>query len=585
VTPLPPPDELRIGEVIDGRYRVRRVLGRGGMGVVYEAEAIRLGQRACAIKVLAPEFTRNATAISRFSREAEVAARVKHPNVVEIFDTGTTGGGLGYIVMELLRGESLDRTLKRGGPLPWPRAQHIVLQICRALAAAHGERVIHRDIKPENCFRTRVDDDADFIKVLDFGIAKLTESEVGDDRGRLTASNSVIGTYSYMAYEQVCGEDIDHRIDIWATGVVLYELLTGRLPFVGNNQGQIWKAIATYDPIPLLDVAPHADIPRAAEAVVARALTRDRDRRYPTIEAFARALAGVAAKAGPTAVFIDTSSTLHRPERADEGTPVGALDLTQLGTANLRPATHENELAVASPSTHPGDASTIPPLREAMQTPLAALPPRRPTAARHLAVVAGAACILAVAWFAARSPDPPVATESIETPSPVAASVIPATPATPPPPTPPAPPEGPPAALQPPGSTATPPEPIVTAPPVARRTAKSGQPTPAKGKPADPEVSKLPKPQTFAEKAERELDRLRDGADVKTCFTTYQPDKPLKVDVQVSITGIAKLTVPPMKQNSGLALCLERSFRKFAFSRGKPGEVGLFRTDYVLNRQ
>jgi serine/threonine protein kinase len=290
-SPGPTNDPL-LGQIVDGRYSIRRVIGRGGMGVVYEAEATRLGRRLCALKVLLPEFTRSETAVARFTREAELAGRVKHPNVVEIFDTGTTVDGRGYIAMELLHGESLDCTLRRDGPLPWARVQHIMIQICNALTAAHGEKIVHRDMKPENCFRVERDGDRDFIKVLDFGIAKLTDPE-GNTTPRLTATHAIIGTFSYMAHEQVRGEEIDHRVDVWALGVMLYEMLTGYLPFRGSNQGQIWTAISSYDPEPMQNIAPDATIPAAAEAIMRRALARPRDERFPTVEALSRAVAEV----------------------------------------------------------------------------------------------------------------------------------------------------------------------------------------------------------------------------------------------------------------------------------------------------
>src|SRR5690606_920592 len=149
-----------------------------------------------------------------------------------------------------------------------------------------------RDMKPENCFRIAQDGDPDLIKVLDFGIAKLTDAE-GEDAARLTATNSVIGTYAYMAYEQIAGLELDHRVDIWAVGVIVYELLTGALPFPGHNQGQLWAAIFQQPPIPMEIAAPGARIPKAVEAIVGRALEKQRDARYPTIDALAAALAGV----------------------------------------------------------------------------------------------------------------------------------------------------------------------------------------------------------------------------------------------------------------------------------------------------
>jgi serine/threonine protein kinase len=166
------------------------------MGVVYEAEATRLGRGGVRSRCFCPEYTRNENAVARFAREAQVAARVKHPNVVEIFDTGTTQDGLGYIAMELLRGETLDSTLDPRWPdAVAPRPADHPPDLPSALAAAHAEGIVHRDMKLENCFLCSRGGDAHFIKVLDFGIAKLTTPEAG----RLTVTNSVIGTYSYMA--------------------------------------------------------------------------------------------------------------------------------------------------------------------------------------------------------------------------------------------------------------------------------------------------------------------------------------------------------------------------------------------------
>ena len=325
-----------IGQVLEDRYRIRRLIGRGGMGAVYEAEAIRLG-RLCAVKVLLPEFTRSEQAVQRFRREAHVAARVKHPNVVEIFDTGTTGDGAGYIAMELLEGESLDRTLRREGRLPWPRVRHMAVQICRALAAAHDQKIVHRDMKPENCFRVRRDGDDDIIKVLDFGIAKLTDVEPTPDAPRLTATNSVVGTYAYMAFEQVAGRDCDHRVDIWATGVMIYELLTGFLPFRGQNQGQIWSAIFQDDPEAMQHVAPDAGIPDAVEHIVRQALAKDRKHRFASADALARALLG--ASDGGAAPRVD-DPTLRRVRTAKidvEGATHGlGAEPTQLTPTPIR---------------------------------------------------------------------------------------------------------------------------------------------------------------------------------------------------------------------------------------------------------
>ncbi|MEZ4449542.1 MAG: protein kinase [Nannocystaceae bacterium] len=367
----PSADHALLGQLVDDRYRVLRLIGRGGMGAVYEAEAVRLG-RKCAFKVLLPEYTRNATAVQRFRREAHVAARVKHPHVVEVFDTGTTADGHGYIAMELLQGESLERTLRREHHLPWARVRHFALQICRALGAAHSQGIIHRDMKPENCFRLTQDGDYDYIKVLDFGIAKLTEGE-GEDAARLTGTNSVMGTYAYMAYEQVAGLECDHRIDIWAVGVIMYELLTGALPFPGSNQGQIWAAIFQQPPIPIGSAAPGVRISSAIESVITRALAKSPDARYPTIEALASAIIaideqGVLTRAQVSAVPRAQILTAPRPPQIDVQAPTAAagaplaLERTQPATPAVQVDLREPEpraitdigtRATESPSTDP----------------------------------------------------------------------------------------------------------------------------------------------------------------------------------------------------------------------------------------
>ena len=324
----------QLASILDDRYRLVRELGRGGMGVVYAAEATRLGDRPCAVKVLRPEFTHDAVAVARFRREAAVAARIKHPHVVEIFDTGTTASGLGYIAMELLTGETLAHTLRRAGRLPWTRVRRLLLQICGALAAAHAQQVVHRDMKPDNCLLLEPDDPAEIIKILDFGIAKRTF----DGDPRLTATDALVGTHAYMSCEQVRGEDIDPRTDVWSVGVILYELLTGLLPFRGRNAGQIWTAITHYDPEPLDSVAPDADIPPDVDAIVRRALARALPDRFPTIDALAQALAAVPDDPAAAAT--------SRPQRPAPVAVVDALATTHSHAAGPVPADSRRERLV-----------------------------------------------------------------------------------------------------------------------------------------------------------------------------------------------------------------------------------------------
>ena len=582
--PVSPNTDL-IGQVVDGRYKIRKLLGRGGMGVVYEAEAIRLGKRPCAIKVLLPEFTRNETVVARFEREAEVAARIKHPNVVEIFDTGQTASGLGYIAMELLVGETLDRTLKSAGPLPWPRVQKILVQVCRALAVAHNRGVIHRDIKPENIFRCNVEDDEDFVKVLDFGIAKLIDLDGDAETVRLTATNSVLGTYAYMSFEQICGEPIDHRVDIWAVGVLLYEMLTGRQPFRGTNQGQIWRAISTYDPEPMRDIVP--SIPPDAEAVVQQALVKDRNHRFPTIEAFAQALTAVIADQAPfrpanrptpsvaPAALVDVSAEtdLGTDDLDQRSTQlVRPHGLTLLSPDALRPITSETTHSVVTPSTHPGRDQEPQPPRDAMQTAIIVpLVHESASVARvsseswqpstnrtrivaFTSLVAVSAIGLVFYLFDATEPEPGQTARTEETPTVQPSASPPIVPKPDPPPIDPQP-------IAPPSVTA-PAQPAVTPPA-----------SPIK-----------PVEQSYSARVKEELRKARDRKDTKDCFVRFQVEGKLVVDIVVTAaTGAMTVKYPEIKADTPLSHCLDKALGLKPFSKGKPNDKDIDLPGYVLN--
>lgn len=276
-----------VGRVLADRYRLLECIGEGGMGRVYRAEHLTL-DKAIAVKVLT-----NAKAVpqatQRFFREAKATASIGHENIVEIIDFGETRDGAVFIVMELLDGEDLGQTLDRVGRMPWPRAIGIVVQICRALGAAHEQGIVHRDLKPENCLRLERDGNRDFIKVLDFGIAKLMRPAA--EETRLTKTGSVFGTPAYMSPEQARGRHIDHRSDIYAVGIILYELLTGRVPFDGEDFLEIvLQHLHDVVPAPSTRV-PAQDVPQELDAVVLKALAKNPDDRYPTMHAFASALA------------------------------------------------------------------------------------------------------------------------------------------------------------------------------------------------------------------------------------------------------------------------------------------------------
>ncbi|RMH40155.1 MAG: serine/threonine protein kinase [Deltaproteobacteria bacterium] len=271
-----------IGQVIDGRYRVLELIGEGGMGRVYLAEHVEIGRRV-ALKILHPVYSRLPELVERFRREARAASRIGHPHIVDVTDSGTTQDGSVYFVMEYLEGVELASVIDREGALDTARALHIAGQICRALAAAHNAGIIHRDLKPENVFLTVREGTSDFVKVLDFGIAKSAEAEEARN-SRLTHPGMAMGTPEYMAPEQAAGRPADARTDVYAVGAILYEMLTGRAPYTGDNFMEILSKKASQDPDPLAEVRP--DLPPAVVELVERALARDPAERPPSMEAF-----------------------------------------------------------------------------------------------------------------------------------------------------------------------------------------------------------------------------------------------------------------------------------------------------------
>jgi serine/threonine protein kinase len=277
----------RSGEVLAGRYRLLSQIGSGGMGTVYAAEHTEVGRKV-AIKILRAEASGRPSLVERFRREARAAGTIDHENIVECVDNGVTDDGLLFYVMEYLKGEDLLSVLKRERVLPWPRARSIIAQLCRALAAAHASGIAHRDLKPSNLFLIRRGDNPEFLKLLDFGIAKLLGEE--NDGEGLTKYGEVVGTTPYMAPEMAAGEQVDHRIDVYATGVVLVQLLTGHLPFHGKNPRQVLAAILKGDPPRIHDLNPLIAASPALDAVVSRALHRDRDKRFPDMAALHDAL-------------------------------------------------------------------------------------------------------------------------------------------------------------------------------------------------------------------------------------------------------------------------------------------------------
>ena len=286
-----------VGSIIAERYHIIERLGAGGMGRVYLAEHVKMG-RQCAIKVLHPAMAGDADAIGRFNREAANASRIDHPNVAAIYDFGETTDGLLYLAMQYIEGETLTQLMRATGALTPLRASDITRQAAEGLHAAHALGIVHRDLKPDNIMVSTDADGLDSVKVVDFGIAKAT----GEVAQGVTRTGIVIGTPEYMSPEQLAGEPVDGRSDQYSLAMVAFNLLTGELPFPTASTGAMTVMRLTERPRKLSDVRPEIVWPNELEAVLARALDRNPESRYPTTRDFAHAYHAAAAMMATRAV-------------------------------------------------------------------------------------------------------------------------------------------------------------------------------------------------------------------------------------------------------------------------------------------
>jgi serine/threonine-protein kinase len=277
-----------VGTVLEGAYRITRLIGEGGMGAVYEAVQLRLAKRV-AVKLMARHLAADQKALARFHREAEITSRLGHPHLVAVVDYGQAESGEPYLVMEYLEGEDLDHRLRRVGRLPIDTVVRIVKQVASALSAAHGQGIVHRDLKPGNIFLVQIPGEPDFVKVLDFGISKMMAA-----RTRLTNASSAVGTPIYMSPEQATGlvEEVDHHVDQWALACIAWEMLLGHPPFVADDVTALLYQIIKMDPHPLSPRVP--GLPPAAEGELRQALAKRPADRFPSIREFSRAFESAA---------------------------------------------------------------------------------------------------------------------------------------------------------------------------------------------------------------------------------------------------------------------------------------------------
>ena len=350
--PLPQDDSAPashplLGTTIRGTYRILRTLDQGGMGMVFEAEHVRL-RRRLAVKVLAQHLAKDAHALARFNREAEIISQLQHPHVVQVSDFDTTEAGEPYLVMELLSGESLASRLERDTCLPIPDAMAIAYQASAGLAAAHAANIVHRDLKPANIFLTQVPDGGILVKLLDFGISK----RAGGGKG-LTGEYDILGTPDYMAPEQALGKtaQVDHRGDQYALAVITFEMLAGRTPFAGNDVMDILRQVIGSEAPPLEQLAPH--VPTGVSVVLQRALSKDPEQRFPSTSDFAIALL----RASGTSVTPPRHALAHAmtvPATPPISSPVSAPRASAYSSVgSQRPPSdrYDTGLRVTTPST------------------------------------------------------------------------------------------------------------------------------------------------------------------------------------------------------------------------------------------
>ncbi|MFN3202218.1 MAG: protein kinase domain-containing protein [Bradymonadia bacterium] len=280
-----PQDDPWQGRVVAGRFQIIEKLGDGGMGEVFLAEQTTM-ERRVALKVLRQELCADPQQVERFKREAQAASRLSHPNTIIVHDFGLDEGGVLFIAMEFLEGQTLDQVLASVGALDPERAVRILVQVCASLEEAHAQGVIHRDLKPENIFLTRRGQTDDFVKVLDFGIAKVQRNAQGGQMSKLTRTGAIFGTPQYMSPEQIRGEDLDARSDVYAMGVILYEVLSGHLPFKANSAVEMLTKHLSEKPPPIEQPGADQEIIAHLQAISMRALSKDPSQRHTSVRAF-----------------------------------------------------------------------------------------------------------------------------------------------------------------------------------------------------------------------------------------------------------------------------------------------------------
>jgi serine/threonine protein kinase len=533
--PLEAQSDALIGAVLEGRFQIDKLLGEGGMGRVYVAEELRL-KRRCAVKVLLPELTQDKGCVERFLREAQAIAQIHHENVVDIYHLGEDIAlGVVFFAMELLSGEDLEtRLLDRARrPLSWQQVVLWMAQVAGAVGAVHGAGMIHRDLKPSNIFIARRRDGRDQIKLLDFGIAKVA------NHAALTNTGAAIGTPFYMSPEQILAQALDTRTDIYSFGVLFFETLAGRMPFVGEPI-QVAMQHCNVPPPKLSEINPEADIPPELEDLVLRMLAKDRDARPQSMDEIEVLLqdflpsqtAMMTSGMLSSGVSRSITGPIARVSEAPHPTPAGGVP---------QPMTPAHGLSAVTP---PGLRTSVDPLRPPATTVEIHLEGDKEKApARKLAPLLMIGVVLvgvAVALFAFLAGDDPPPRPD---PTPVAAPPPPETRALPPPET----------KVEPPPETkALPADPDPPTNPPETPPTKADEPRGGK---------KSGEPRT-----ERPTDPMRQLQKAATaCRKTHKATKGPKISVDYAIGSDGSVTRAVPSVQDALGKCLADAVKRTKF--------------------
>ncbi len=557
-----------VGTVLADRYRLIKLIGEGGMGSVYQAEHITIG-RKLAIKVLAQEYCDSPEVVARFLQEARTASMLHHEHIVDITDFGYTKQGLAFLTMEYLEGEDLATLLQREGRQPWARLRRMILQVCRALHAAHEKGIVHRDMKPDNCFRIKRGGNPDFIKILDFGIAKvIADGQFGgrEDRPKMaTEAGTLLGTPEYMAPEIARDQKADARVDVYSLGILMYEMLTGSVPFKGQTFMATVAMQMVDEPQPPSQRCPEAAIPPQIEEVILRALRKDPAERYESVRALAEAiieadrLLRVTSQGAPALHFesgeyaatpagdgsLRTSQLLRPPAPdANAGDPRGALANSGVQPPLRQSGATGNHAAVPARTPTPGPAVHAAPDIAEFDDPSAMTRPNpyRALSVLLLLVVAG---LGAAIWYLLNRGD-----AAEDGPTDVA-QIHPGDPQ--PPPTPPAD-----------AKTVTPPDPT-------EPSADAGEDPPSKGD--KPIKKKDPAPAAAIDATDAEKQAYIETliADVSRCATSNDlPRQKVSFLLEIEAnTGKVRANLESPLSNEAFASCAEKSIARKRFKKGR----------------